>query len=74
MSGDFEHTLINWELRNFTIIFSTVFILIFFCFVGFVSRKVKTVLAFTVVTTFLIFFLLMVTRTEYGLSFFSVKF
>lgn len=74
MSGNFEDPLINWELRNLTRIFSIVFIVSFFLFVGFVSRRAKTVLAFTVVTTFLIFFLLMVTKNEHGLSFFSIKF
>lgn len=74
MSGNFEDSLIDWELRNIAIIFSTIFLLSLLLSVGLISRKNKIALALTIVTTTLIFFLLVITRNKYGFSFFSLKF
>lgn len=74
MSGNFEDPLIDWELRNLAIIFSTVFGLSLLLSVGLISRKNQIALALTIVTTTLIFFLLVITRNKYGFSFFSLKF
>lgn len=74
MSGSFEDHLIDWELRNISIIFSTIFLLSLLFSVGLISRNNKIALSLTIVTTTLIFFLLMITRTKYGFSFFSIRF
>lgn len=61
--------MIAWNLRNLDrIIFFVIFISLV-TFVGFLSRKSQTFLALTVATTVLIFFLLVVTRNEYGFAF-----
>ncbi len=64
-----EDPMIAWNLRKLDII---AFIFIFINLVilaSFFSRKSQTFLALTVVTSAIIFFLLMVTRNEYGLGF-----
>ena len=69
MSGNIEDSLIAWDLRNLArILFSILFISLVFL-VSFLSRKTRTIFFLTVVTAALIFFLLMVTRNEYGLAF-----
>lgn len=74
MSGSFEDHLIDWELRNISIIFSTIFLLSLLFSVGLISRRNKIALVLTIVPTSLIFFLLMITRNKYGFSFFSIRF
>lgn len=74
MSGSFEDHLIDWELRNISIIFSTIFLLSLLFSVGLISRRNKIALVLTIVTTTLIFFLLMITRNKYGFNFFSIRF
>lgn len=74
MAGSFEDHLIDWELRNISIIFSTIFLLSLLLSVGLISRRNKIALVLTIVTTTLIFFLLMITRNKYGFSFFSIRF
>lgn len=69
MSGNIEDSLIAWDLRNLArILFTILFISLVFL-VSFLSRKTQTIFFLTVVTAALIFFLLMVTRNEYGLAF-----
>lgn len=69
MSGNIEDSLIAWDLRNLArILFSILFISLVFL-VSFLSRKTPTIFFLTVVTAALIFFLLMVTRNQYGLAF-----
>lgn len=69
MTGNIEEPLIAWDLRNLARILFTILFLSLVFFVGFLSRKTQTALVFTVVTTALIFLLLMVTRNDYGLAF-----
>lgn len=69
MFGNIEDPLIAWDLRNLIRVCSTIFFISLVLVVGFLSRKIQTALVLTVVTTALIFFLLMVTRNEYGLAF-----
>jgi hypothetical protein len=68
VSGSVEDPLIAWELRNLVRIFSTIFFVSVVLTVGILSRKIQIILVLTIVTTALIFFLLMITRSEYGLA------
>lgn len=69
MFVNIEDPLIAWDLRNLIRVCSTIIFISLVVIVGFLSRKVQTALVLTVVTTALVFFLLMVTRNEYGLAF-----
>lgn len=69
MFVNIEDPLIAWDLRNLIRVCSTIFFITLVLIVGFLSRRIQTALVLTVVTTVLIFFLLMVTRNEYGLAF-----
>lgn len=70
----FEDPLIDWNLRNLSIIFNVIFLLTSLFIIGFICRKSRPVLWLTIVAAILILFLLIVTRNKYGLGFFSFKF
>lgn len=69
MSGNIEDSLIAWDLRNLARILLIILFISLVFLVSFLSRKTPTIFFLTVVTAALIFFLLMVTRNQYGLAF-----
>ena len=69
MSVTLEDPMIAWSWRNIDRTIFLVIVISLVSFVGFFSRKSQTALALTVATTALIFFLLMVTRNEFGFAF-----
>lgn len=74
MFADLKDPLIDWHLRNLVTVSSTVLFLSFVLLVGFFNRKAPIALSFTVVSTVLVFALLLVTHNDQGLAFFSFKF
>lgn len=69
MFGNLEDPMINWGLRNLSRTFSAVFFLSCVFVLAYFSREVKIVLALTIVSTGLIFLLMMITSNEYGYAF-----
>ncbi len=74
MFTNLEDPLIAWNLRRLDLIFSAVLFLSFVLIIGFLNRKAPIALSFTIISTFLVFTLLLVTHNDHGLSFFSFKF
>ncbi len=74
MSGDFEDSLIAWDLRSLDIIASSIFFTMLLVFLSFLSRKSSTGFLLAVTTTGLIIALVMLTRNNHGFAFFSLKF
>lgn len=74
MSGNLEDPLIAWNLRELDLIFSTVLFASFVLIIGFLNRKAPIALSFTIISTVLVFTLLLVTHNDHNLPFFSFKF
>jgi hypothetical protein len=69
-----EDPLIAWNLRRLDLILSVILFLSFVLIIGFLSRKGQIALSFTIISTVLVFTLLLVTHNDHGLPFFSFKF
>ena len=74
MLGNLEDPLIAWNLRKLDLIFSTILFASFVLIIGFIYRKAPIALSFTIISTVLVFTLLLVTHNDHGLPFFSFKF
>lgn len=74
MLGNLEDPLIAWNLRKLDLVFSAVLFLSFVLLIGFLNRKAPIALSFTIISTVLVFTLLLVTHNDHNLPFFSFKF
>lgn len=74
MFTNLEDPLIAWNMRRLDLIFSAILFLGFVLIIGFLSRKGPIALSFTIISTVLVFTLVLVTHNDHGLPFFSFKF
>jgi hypothetical protein len=69
-----EDSLIAWDLRSLDSVGSSILFLTLLFLLGFLSRKSSTGFLLAVSTTGLIIALVMLTRNNHGLPFYSFKF